>query len=159
MRVTDTTNNITWQSTQNLYDGSDPTTAKWTDWEKNITDKNLQEQWKNLSLSSGIVAANNNYGGRSALGYSKIGNIVYLAGGIGITDYDGEIVTVSTLPSGYRPATSHYYLCPLNGTRIARVFIKNDGSVNVEWILNIADGSDYTGAVSWIDISTWFSVP
>ena len=109
-----------------------------------------------LTLNSGFTNANNNYGGRNALGYCKIGDIVYVAGGVGITNYSGTNAAATVLPSGYRPATNHYYFCATGGSRIARVYIRPDGNIFVEWVKNIDDGSTMTGEVTWIDLSTWF---
>ena len=111
-----------------------------------------------LTLNSGIVNASNNSGGRNKLGYCKIGDIVYIAGGIGITNFSGDITAVAQLPSGYRPATIHYYFAPLSGSRICRALVNQNGSIYVEWAKNINDGSDITGEITWIDLSTWFTV-
>lgn len=109
-------------------------------------------------MQNGAVAADSNYGGRNAFGYCGNKGIVYLSGGIGIPNYNGGLITVATLPTGYRPNTNHYYLCPLMGTRVARAYIRPDGKINVEWIKNIEDASDYTGNVGWIDMTTFFPV-
>ena len=109
-----------------------------------------------LTLNSGIVNASDNSGGRNKLGYCKIGDIVYIAGGIGITNFSGNITAVAQLPSGYRPATIHYYFAPLSGSRICRALVNPNGSIYVEWVKNINDGSNVTGELTWIDLSTWF---
>lgn len=121
-------------------------------WEQYITNADFID----LTLNSGFTNAKNNYGGRNALGYCKIGDIVYVAGGVGITNYSGTNTVAAALPSGYRPATNHYYFCATGGSRIVRVYIDPRGNITVEWIKNIDDGSTVTGEVAWIDLSTWF---
>lgn len=124
----------------------------WSNWVALVSNADFVD----LTLNSGIVNASNNSGGRNKLGYCKIGDIVYIAGGIGITNFSGNTTAVAQLPSGYRPATIHYYFAPLSGSRICRALVNPNGSIYVEWAKNINDGSNVTGELIWIDLSTWF---
>lgn len=128
----------------------------WKDWAYNLTNADIPDSgWISCTLKSGITTATNNYGGKSKLSYRKIGNQVHIVGGVGITNYTGNTV-ISSLPIAYRPETTHYWLSPLTGSRIARCIIGSGGDLVIEWIKNISDGSDYTGNVSWIDMSGVF---
>ena len=111
--------------------------------------------WIPCVLKSGITTASNNYGGKTKLSYRKIGEQIHIVGGVSVTNYTGSTV-VASLPVAYRPETTHYWLSPLTGSRIARCIIGSGGDLAIEWIKNISDGSDYTGNVSWIDMSGTF---
>lgn len=128
----------------------------WTGVGNVLTNADIPDSgWIPCTLKSGITTATNNYGGKSKLSYRKIGNQVHIVGGVGITNYTGNTV-ISSLPIAYRPETTHYWLSPLTGSRIARCIIGSGGDLVIEWIKNISDGSDYTGNVSWIDMSGVF---
>ena len=128
----------------------------WSDWDGLISNADIPDSgWIPCTLKSGISTASNNYGGKAKLSYRKIGNQVYVVGGVGVTNYTGNTI-ISSIPSAYRPETTHYWLSPLTGSRIARCIISSGGDIVIEWIKNISDGSDYTGNVSWIDMSGAF---
>lgn len=123
----------------------------WTNWNLVIT----SNDWIQCVLKSGITTASNNYGGKKKLSYRKTGEQIHIVGGVAVTNYTGSTV-VTSLPNAYRPETTHYWLSPLTGSRIARCIIGSGGDLVIEWIKNISDGSDYTGNVSWIDMSGTF---
>ena len=116
----------------------------------------LNNNWTNLTLEPGVEDSASGYGGRKKLSYRKIGNQVYISGGVAITNYTGS-THVATLPVGYRPESSHYYFVTMAGFRIARCYITASGRIVVEWAKNIADGSDIT-SILWSDISCNFPV-
>ena len=92
----------------------------WNGWKTVLTDADIPDSgWIPCTLKSGITTASNNYGGKAKLSYRKIGNQVHIAGGVGITNYTGNTI-ISSLPSAYRPETTHYWLSPLTGSRISR---------------------------------------
>ena len=134
---------------QTHYVSSDDSIAPW------ITV--VTTDYKNLTLKDGVGAANNNHGGRKSLGYSNVGNHVFISGGVSITDFQGSMV-VAEMPEGLRPASNHYYFAPLSSSRIARAFVTAGGDIRVEWIYNITTGEAYTGAVTWIDLTTCFPI-
>jgi len=123
----------------------------WTDWNSVLT----SNDWIQCVLKSGITTASNNYGGKAKLSYRKTGEQIHIVGGVAVANYTGSTV-VASLPAAYRPETTHYWLSPLTGFRIARCIIGSGGDLVIEWIKNISDGSDYTGNVSWIDMSGTF---
>ena len=81
------------------------------------------------------------------MSYRKTGEQIHIVGGVAVANYTGSTV-VASLPAAYRPETTHYWLSPLTGFRIARCIIGSGGDLVIEWIKNISDGSDYTGNVS-----------
>ena len=128
----------------------------WTGWYSTLTNADIPDSdWIPCVLKSGITTASNNYGGKTKLSYRKIGEQIHIVGGVAVTNHTSSTV-VASLPVAYRPETTHYWLSPLTGSRIARCIIGSGGDLVIEWIKNISDGSDYTGNVSWIDMSGTF---
>ena len=61
------------------------------------------------------------------------------------------------LPEGFRPLRSIYKICAMQGTRLARLYLQNNGNIFIEWVAVIADGSSATGTY-WFDISFTFDL-
>lgn len=114
--------------------------------------------YKNLTLEEGVGTASNSHGGRKSLGYCKVGNHVFISGGVSIDSFQGSIFAVSSLPEDCRPASNHYYFAPLGGQYIARAIVSASGGIYVGWIYSIKTGEAYTGKVTWIDLTTFFPV-
>lgn len=105
--------------------------------------------WKQLSLASGVSNGSSGYGGSNGLQYRKIGNHVYIRGGVSFTSTSGS-KQVATLPSGYRPKYNVYSFSPMTGHNIARIMAHNNGSLSVEWYNKLSNDSWVTGSISWI---------
>lgn len=104
--------------------------------------------WVELALLDGIVSAS--CGGRSTPCYRKIGNHVFIEGGVTITP-SGETFAFATLPDGYRPSSVIHVLQSVSGKRIARINVDTAGNMKLEWVVNLSDGSNST-------TKTWMSV-
>lgn len=104
--------------------------------------------WTALPLLNGVTAAN--CGGRSTPCYRKIGNHVFIEGGVTITP-SGETFAFATLPEGYRPSSVIHVLQSVSGKRIARINVDTAGNMKLEWVVNLSDGSNSTA-------KTWMSV-
>lgn len=89
--------------------------------------------------------------------YRKIGNEVYLRGSIAFTMPSGGSIELANIPKEIQPKNNIYYLAPLRGERIAR-FIIYSGKLHCEWIINIKDGSKYSGEMIWTDINKIYRV-
>lgn len=111
-----------------------------------------ETEWVYPTLTNGTTSETN-LGGR--LRYRVIGNHVFVSGGLTIT-YSGSSKVIFTLPANCKPRANPYFLCPTGGTRVARVYVaKENGSVVVEWIRNISDGSNYTSS-TWVILNIDF---
>lgn len=126
----------------------------WSSWS---TDVESDSGWNPLPLEAGI-SPSNNMGTRPIPSYRKVGNHVYIEGGVAIEGYSGSTVKIATLPAGFRPLSNTYVLNACSGANIARVYVQPNGNMAVEWIKKISDGSDRTGDMSWLQINLDFFV-
>lgn len=106
----------------------------------------LNPTWVDVQTNSGISNPNPNSYGGGKLKVTKIGNHVYLTGGVSAISGN----TIGTLSSSYAPGTNRYFLVACGGARICRLLIKANGEIVAEWIRNLDDGSEATANV-WID--------
>ena len=123
--------------------------------------KEYDSGWINFdSFDDGMVSQSIGYDWYTTCGYRRIGNRVYVRGHVAMSDdYDGSSgIAVFTLPEGYRPTNRVFALNAMTGRRIARVRVQPSGTLDVEWMVNITDGSYVTGSVTWIDINMNFLV-
>lgn len=85
--------------------------------------------------------------------YRRVGNIVYVCGEIGVTNkVEGTSLLLFTLPTGFRTDYNFYNLNTATGTRLSRIYVKSDGTFNLEWVRNVSDGTELTGTINWISI-------
>lgn len=91
--------------------------------------------------------------------YRKKNGIVYVIGTVGITGkVSGKNLNLFYLPDGFRPAFSQYSVNTATGYRMSRYYIGSSGTVTLEWVRNLSDGSEVTGGISWIGINFSFPV-
>ncbi|MBE5922094.1 MAG: hypothetical protein E7269_05020 [Lachnospiraceae bacterium] len=93
--------------------------------------------------------------------YRRHNGVVYVRGCFGVTNkVAGESMILFTLPSTYRSSTSLTY-CVTNsgaGNVMARYAVNpSTGSVALQWVRNLSDGSEVTGDIGWLSID--FSFP
>lgn len=94
--------------------------------------------------------------GAKGIKYKKIDNHVYVKGSVSAT-WDGSTATkLCTLPEGYRPKLYNFSINAVTGSRFVRIQVKPDGTVNIEWLRNLNDGSPYTQNAAWLDVSIDF---
>lgn len=110
--------------------------------------------WVALTLESGVTAYN--CGGISTPSYRRIGNHVYIEGGITVTPGTNK-VNIATLPTGCRPKNTIHFFTPCQGLRIARFNITSTGLIGVEWALNIED-STYCESSIWMTLKADFII-
>lgn len=116
----------------------------------------LGTNWTKLSLKSGIGVGS--FGGsRSVPSYRRAGGKVIIEGSVSITNYTGNTV-VATLPEEFRPAKHHYAIVPVTGSNVARIIVRSEGDIVVEWIKRLTTGENVTGDISWVQISTSFYI-
>jgi hypothetical protein len=109
----------------------------------------LAVTWVNLSVNAGVTTPNEYNYGDGALRVAKIGNHVFVRGGI----HAKSNTDITTLPAGYRPTVgSVYRLAACTGSRVARLRLTTAGLLELEWVRNLTDGAEYTTAV-WVDCS------
>lgn len=113
--------------------------------------------WIDLGLSDDVSEAedNPNLGHYYGCAYRVVGgNHVYVAFSCSAA-YSGSSITVNenAIPSAYRPSMQPYAIVPLNGSRIARIFVSRSlGNVCIEWVRNVADDTEpETQSLAWID--------
>lgn len=116
-------------------------------------------KWTALPLASGITAYSSAFGA-SPLGvpaYIVSGGICHIVGSVNAA-YNGSASTLlATLPAGARPASSVYALATCGGKRLARIFVNVSGSLRLEWIVNLSDGSNYTTS-TWVEVNMEYPV-
>lgn len=93
----------------------------------------------------------------TAIAYRRVGNMVYVCGEVGVTNKVANTsLLLFTLPSGYRTDYNFYHFNTATGTRCCRVYIKSDGTFNLEWVRNVTDGTEMTDTINWISIETCY---
>ena len=108
--------------------------------------------WKNLTTSSGTW---------SYLRYRAIGKIVYVEGYASSLKYSGSSLTIvnttNAIPSAYRPPNIKYVLGSVSGSRLARFWINDNGTIGLDWTINVSNGSNYTTA-AWHSFNTMYMI-
>lgn len=108
--------------------------------------KNLEGAWVPITPTNGTTPG----GVGGALRYRKIGNHVYIIGTVNISASSDSSVCICTMPEGLRPLYNTYKLVAVGSQRIGRLYITNNGNLNLEWIVTIKDGASYTKE-NWVD--------
>ena len=136
--------------------GGSLTPDNWTPWEKYVKDV----QWIDCSLNSGVSPSTNGFGGYEKPQYKKVGNRVYIRGGVKFTIGESWAVLLCfRVPEGYRPPNNHYYLAALGGKNIARCYMTAAGNFYIEWLLDLSNGEQLLNqTVQWLDISCDYEV-
>ena len=114
----------------------------------------VTKEWAPLTLANDFE----NKGFEAArLEYKAIGNHVYIRGAVSFPSgvaWSGSSVKVATLPASIRPAYNHYELKACSGARIARLFAHPNGSLSIEWIRLMSDGTNDTAVTgAWISMN------
>lgn len=117
--------------------------------------ENADTGWKNLTLSSGVIAAST---GAGTPQYRKIGNHVFVRGSVSYDVSASDSKTIATLPTGFRPNKVPYDITACANNRLGQKHINSSGGVVVDYVVNVADGSRYSGTIDWLDISMDFFV-
>jgi hypothetical protein len=112
--------------------------------------------WSRLGLSSAVSQSN------SALGRYQNGNVwyrvvnenhVYVAFNCAFT-FNGDPITVNStpIPSPYKPTRNVYAMCPVNNRAVARILVKPDGNILIDYVQSMETGEvTNTYTVNWID--------
>lgn len=124
--------------------------------ENAINDSVSGETWRTLSLESDVTPTSSGYGGTKGIKYKKIGNHVFVKGSVSVTWSGSGAKRLGTLPTGYRPKFVNYSLNTLAANRYARINVATNGSLNIDFIREFKDGSNYIEQVDWIDVSIDF---
>ena len=107
--------------------------------------------WQPLPISgTGFTA------GSMAPQYRRIGSRVYLRGQI-VVDMDAvaDVTTVfATLPEGFRPSAAKYQLLAGEGDRMARLYVRTGGGINIIYFKEYA-GATVTGS-HWLQLDCEF---
>ena len=106
--------------------------------------------WQAITLAPGVTPGK--YGTRSTPSYRKIGNHVFVEGGVTFTISGTSSVLLGTLPVGYRPMNNKYVLVACSGYRVARLYVAANGNIYCEWIFQLDSNSRYTGEMAWMQI-------
>lgn len=112
--------------------------------------------WKTLSLAPGVTAGR--LGTMAVPSYRKIGNKVYIAGGVNLTISGTSAVLIATLPEGYHPQRGHYEIHACSGYRVARVYVTEAGNLYLEWVFNLDSATRYIGDMEWLQITMEYFV-
>lgn len=100
--------------------------------------------WIDAEMSSGVSAISTG----SQIQYRKIGNHVFVRGLVTFT-MGSAALNLAALPADYRPQKNTYIYSPCQGARIAQIFVNSSGALSCDYIINLADGSTYTGEIGW----------
>lgn len=107
--------------------------------------------WIPLTISgTGFTA------GSAAPQYRRIGSRVYIRGQI-VVDMDNvvDVTTVfATLPEGFRPSAAKYQLLAGEGDRMARLYVRTGGGININYFKEYA-GATVTGS-HWLQLDCEF---
>lgn len=110
------------------------------------------------NFATGISPASTGGGlGSAKVQVRKIGKIVFLEGSVTVENFAGEYLTLCTLPSGYAPAGTIVFYATLTGARMARFQIASSGVITLNWVYN-ADGTEYTGPITWLQLNSMWLV-
>lgn len=112
--------------------------------------------WRTLSLAPGVTAGR--LGTMAVPSYRKIGNKVYIAGGVNLTISGTSAVLIATLPEGYHPQRGHYEIHACSGYRVARVYVTEAGNLYLEWVFNLDSATRYIGDMEWLQITMEYFV-
>lgn len=112
--------------------------------------------WRTLSLAPGVTTGR--LGTMAVPSYRKIGNKVYIAGGVNLTISGTSAVLIATLPEGYHPQRGHYEIHACSGYRVARVYVTEAGNLYLEWVFNLDSATRYTGDMEWLQITMEYFV-
>ena len=117
----------------------------------NLLTATADSTWQPLTISgTGFTA------GSTTPQYRKIGSRVYIRGQI-IVDMDNveDVTTVfATLPEGYRPSAAKYRLLAGEGDRMARLYVRTGGGININYFKEYA-GATVTGS-HWLQLDCEF---
>ena len=112
-----------------------------TNWEetKGILDIVRDTGWVNLTYSAGTW---------TYLRYRVVGKMVYVEGYASALQYSGSTLTIvnttNAIPSAYRPEYTKYFYGFIGGSRMCRMWVNTNGTIGLDWSLNISNGSNYT---------------
>lgn len=117
------------------------------------------DDWKSIGLGEKVSSPILNpliYGRKGYGCYYLVresGKHIYIAFNCMFAFEGAEIkINNSLIPDEYRPPRNVYSMCAVGERSIARVVVKNDGYVYVDWVQNLASSTEttsYTGI--WID--------
>ena len=113
--------------------------------------------WNNLTLAENISVANNN-----TPQCCVTNKTVECKGAVSFTTRaatsDGATL-LFTLPVGHRPPNSVYLLVPLTGYAVARLLIRTNGEVLVEWVYSLNQGKElFSTSLSWLSVDFSFAI-
>ena len=98
--------------------------------------------WVNLTSSTGTW---------TYLRYRVIGKMVYIEGHASSLKFSGSATTIvnstNAIPSAYRPSNIKYAISSVGGSRIARFWVATEGTIGLDWTINVSNGSNYTTAI------------
>ena len=118
--------------------------------------------WKTLTLKSGVTACG--YGGSSVPRYRKIGDRVDIVGAVNVTWNGNDNVWVATMPTGYIPANSYFWLATMQGdTNIARIHITGSshttpGRLEIRCLESYTSDTTITDAERWVELNTSYYI-
>lgn len=84
----------------------------------------------------------------------RIGKYVSIRGKVALSSsYAGGTIVLYKIPSGYAPSSGEYSMNATGDKRIARIVATSGGSLVLDWIAALKDGSTVSGEITWIDVS------
>lgn len=120
-----------------------------------LQNKTEDTGWIDMPLLSGISSPGT---AGNRLRYRKKNGIVFVTGTVKVTGKTANNQKkICQLPAGFRPTYGGYYYVTNTaiGYVVSRYIIGSDGSLNLEWVRKMSDGSELTGTIDWaaIDVS------
>ena len=115
-----------------------------------------QVRAQDITLLSGTSAATTGGGMRGTPRVRKFGPLVFMEGSVSF-NVTGEVdQAFAQIPTDYAPENTKTWMATCTGDRLVRLGVTNKGEVKVSWVRNLSDGSEYTGTITWLEISGWW---
>lgn len=115
-----------------------------------------QVKAENITLLSGTSEATTGGGMRGTPRVRKFGPLVFMEGSVSF-NVTGEVdQAFAQIPTDYAPENTKTWMATCTGDRLVRLGVTNKGEVKVSWVRNLSDGSEYTGTITWLEISGWW---
>lgn len=115
-------------------------------------DNENEPEWSLIDPTNGTTS-DTSYG-NGKLRYRKIGNHIYVAGGVTIA-WTGAAKTICTLP--FAPAFANQgWFKSASGDAVIRIYVGTNGALVLEWVKSLVNAATITNYNSWIDCNIDF---
>ena len=114
--------------------------------------------WIKAPLATGIYNLSNS---AQPLRYRRKNGIVYITGVVKVAGKNADVQkTITTLPAGFRITSGSYYyfINGATGATMSRFILSSSGTITLEWVRRLQDGSTLSGDIAWIGINISYPI-